>query len=228
MTDKSTWIKFHRKSVSWEWFKDSKTFHVFMYLILMAQFEDTKFRGQEIKRGQLMTGRKKISADTGISEQSIRTALSNLKSTNEITIKSTSKYSIITICNYNEYQKRENNINQQINQQINQRPTSNQPATNHIQEGKELKNEKNINKDKVKKRFSPPSVNDVSEYCISRNNRVNPETWINHYISNGWMVGRNKMKNWKAAVRTWENNDITPDRKDEPTVEELMKFMGRA
>lgn len=55
--------------------------------------------------------------------------------------------------------------------------------------------------------FHPPSISDVSAYCIERKNTVNPQTFINHYESNGWMVGKNKMKDWKAAVRNWEQRE---------------------
>lgn len=133
------WIKLHRKMIDWEWYKDSNTFHLFAHLLFSANYKKTKWRGIEIERGQLLTGRDQLSANTGISTQSIRTSLERLKSTNEITIKSTSKFSIITICNYDKYQDDEKPINQQSNQQSNQQLTSNQPATNHIQESKEGK-----------------------------------------------------------------------------------------
>ena len=58
----------------------------------------------------------------------------------------------------------------------------------------------------TRKRFVPPTLEEVQAYCIERNNNVDAERFINHYTSNGWMVGKNKMKDWKAAVRTWEKN----------------------
>jgi hypothetical protein len=57
------------------------------------------------------------------------------------------------------------------------------------------------------KKFTPPTLQEVIGYCNERKNKVDPQRFINHYTSNGWMVGRNKMKDWKAAVRTRENND---------------------
>ena len=62
--------------------------------------------------------------------------------------------------------------------------------------------------DKPAKRtsFQKPTLEEVMEYCKERGNKVIPEKWYNHYESNGWMVGKNKMKDWKAAVRTWEHN----------------------
>ena len=60
---------------------------------------------------------------------------------------------------------------------------------------------------KPSKRFVPPTVDQVREYCEERGNSVNPQRFVDYYSSNGWMVGKNKMKDWKAAVRTWEQKD---------------------
>ena len=54
------------------------------------------------------------------------------------------------------------------------------------------------------KRFVPPTVDEVRAYCQERGNCVNPQRFVDYYSSNGWMVGKTKMKDWKAAVRTWE------------------------
>ena len=55
-------------------------------------------------------------------------------------------------------------------------------------------------------RFLKPTLEDVATYCKERKNTINPQAFIDHYESNGWKVGRTKMKNWKAAVHTWESN----------------------
>ena len=56
------------------------------------------------------------------------------------------------------------------------------------------------------KRFVPPTVEQVREYCDARGNRIDPAAFVDHYTANGWMRGKNKLKDWKAAVRTWEKN----------------------
>src|SRR5690606_18861827 len=61
-------------------------------------------------------------------------------------------------------------------------------------------------------RFIPPTIEQVIEYCQERNNDVDPNKWIDHYTSKGWIVGKAKMKDWKAAVRTWERNDYGKGR----------------
>jgi len=58
-----------------------------------------------------------------------------------------------------------------------------------------------------KRRFVPPTLDEVTAYCRERGNGVDPETFIDFYTSKGWMVGKNAMKDWKAAVRGWEQRD---------------------
>ena len=60
---------------------------------------------------------------------------------------------------------------------------------------------------KRSKAFVPPTVEEVRAYCIERGNGVDPETFVDFYASKGWMVGKSKMKDWKAAIRTWERSE---------------------
>ncbi len=72
--------------------------------------------------------------------------------------------------------------------------------------------------DKPKRsRFTPPSREEVQAYCLERKNNVNAERFIDYYTSNGWHVGKHKMQDWKAAVRTWEKNGYSKpqDNKNE-------------
>lgn len=101
------------------------------------------------------------------------------------------------VCN-----KVEQGIQQSLMGGIQQRLTNN-IAINNI----ENNIEDSIGKKKVKekaKHFTPPTLEEVEDYCLERNNNVDPERFIDYYTSNGWMVGKNKMKDWKAAIRTWE------------------------
>lgn len=57
-----------------------------------------------------------------------------------------------------------------------------------------------------RKRFEKPTLSQITQYCLERNNNVNAEQFYDYYESNGWKVGKNAMKDWKACVRTWERN----------------------
>ena len=116
-------IKINRNILNWRWYGDDNTFRVFFHLLLKANYKDGEFRQHEVKRGQLITGRKKLAKELEISERQVRTALEHLKTTNEIAITPTSKYSIITINNYEKYQS-------VTNKSTNDRPTNDQQASN--------------------------------------------------------------------------------------------------
>lgn len=67
--------------------------------------------------------------------------------------------------------------------------------------------EKDKDKEKYKRRFTKPTLEDVQAYCQERNKGVDAQKWYDYYSANGWKVGKNPMKDWKAAVRTWERGD---------------------
>lgn len=115
------WIKLHRKMTNWEWFDDHNTFRLFMYLLMTANHTDTEWRGTKVPAGSVLTGRESLAAKTGMSEQQVRTSLRKLKSTGEITSKTTNKFSVISITNWADYQD--------SNQQATSKPTSN-PTNN--------------------------------------------------------------------------------------------------
>ena len=79
-----------------------------------------------------------------------------------------------------------------------------EPST-QVSIGKDSIGKDSIGKDN-NKRFTPPTLEEVRKYCQERNNTVDPETFINFYESKGWYVGKTKMKDWRACVRTWEKN----------------------
>jgi hypothetical protein len=70
---------------------------------------------------------------------------------------------------------------------------------------------------KITKRFYPPTIEEVTAYCRERGNKINPQRFIDHYNSNGWRVGQNPMRDWKASVRTWESRDGGTNEKRIPT-----------
>jgi hypothetical protein len=199
------YIKLFRQIVNWEWYNDSQTLHLFLHLILKANHQENSWQGQTIQRGQLITGRLKLSKETGISQRSIRTCLRRLKATNEITTKTTSRFSLITIVNYEYYQSDTNKAtNKTTNKQSNERPTIDQQSTTN----KNDKNDKNDKDNICTPVFIKPSPQEVNEYTKSIGFILDAEYFIDYYETRGWIVGKNKMKDWKAAIRNWKKNNF--------------------
>lgn len=141
-TTSNGFIKLDRNILNWEWYRNRNVKDLFLHCLLKANHTDKNWEGIVVKRGSFVTGRKILSRELGMSEQQIRTALDKLKATKEITIKSTSQYSILTINNYNLYQS-----NNQL--ATNEQPTSNQRVTT-TKELKKEKKEKNIDFNDIK------------------------------------------------------------------------------
>ena len=140
------WIKLHRQLLEWEWYDDLNTRVLFIHLLLRANHKDNTWHGIDIKCGEVLTGRKKLSKEVGLSEQQTRSSLIKLKSTNEITIKTTNKYSFIKINNWNDYQQ---DNQQTTTRATNKQPTNNQQITTNKND-KKVKNEKNDNIREIK------------------------------------------------------------------------------
>ena len=184
----------YRKFTEWEWYSDISTSRLFLHLILTVNWTDKKWQGICIERGSRVASYQVLSTETGLSVKQVRTAIKKLQSTGEVAIKSTNKYSVFTVKNYDLYQAKGKQEAGERQAEDKQRATT--------KESKEVKKEKNNNI----KRFTPPTHEQVSTYCKERKNTVDAERFLDFYKSKGWMVGKNKMKDWKAAVRNWERS----------------------
>ena len=127
------WVKLYRQITEWEWFTDPPTAHLFVYLLAAANREPTKYKGVEIPAGGLTTSRDALSKATGLSVKQVRTALDHLKRTGEVAIKTTNKYTLVIVNNWDNYQG-------DGQQRANKGPTKGQQrATNKKVRSKEVK-----------------------------------------------------------------------------------------
>ena len=212
-------ILLHRKITEWEWYQNPNTFRVFLHCLLKANFTDGRFEGKDIKRGQFVTSLPSLSDQTSLSIRQVRVALDHLIMTGELTNKSFSKYRIITVVNYDKYQ---NDDRQNDSQMTDKRQTDDSQMTDKCQQyNNNNKNNKN-NKNNNHSIFIPPTKEDVEQYCDEKGIfGFDAERFIDYYTSKGWMIGKNKMKDWKAAVRTWLRNDRERQKQKEQEYEEL-------
>lgn len=118
------WIKIHRKMLNWEWYNNNNVKIVFLHLLLTANHKEKKWQGITIGRGQTLTSIQHLAKETNLTQQQIRTALNKLKLTNEITIKTTNQYTLISIEKYSDYQNDEEINNKQNNTRNNKRRTN--------------------------------------------------------------------------------------------------------
>lgn len=214
------WISLHRQITnSWVW--EDKPFaygQAWTDMLLMANHVNNRYPlGNEIvtlQAGDFVTSELKLMGRWGWSKSKVRRFLQLLESDGMIIKKTDRKKTTITIVNYSKFQ----------NMQTDSRPIKDQSQTDSrpIKDtNNNVNNDNNVNNNIIcsdsaepspkqnNKKFTPPNLEEVQQYCSERNNSVNARTFIDFYESKGWMVGKNKMKDWKAAVRTWERNSKT-------------------
>lgn len=204
-------IKSFRSLLGWRWFKYPATAHLWETIRLLASWQENEKANVILQPGQLITTYPELCEVSGLSYSEVRISIGRLKQTGEIAVKTTNKYSLITVANWEDYQilggkkKRKAAAKNADKRQSN----DSQNADNGVdtllnKEGEEVKEGKN-----GASRFIPPSIDEVRNYCKKRNNKVNPQSFHDFYSANGWVQGRGKpIKDWQAAVRTWERGEM--------------------
>ncbi len=145
MSQKEGFIKLFRNFLDWRWYTDGNTARLFIHLLLNATFKDCELGGEKLGVGQLITGRKKLAEELNLTENQIRTSLSKLEKTGEITIKTTNRFSVITIVKWSNFQQKEYFFTPQS-------PTNHQQTTNKSPHNNNINNINNVNKYYARKR----------------------------------------------------------------------------
>lgn len=221
MADKG-WIKLHRKVLDcWIWKeKPYDKARAWVDLLLLAMHHDKKLLIDNeifvVSRGSFLTSTVKLADRWGWSRNKVLRFLNLLESEQMLNTKRTPKGTLVTIVKYEDFQSNETADETTLGTTIETTlgttdGTPNETADETADEtqnknNKELKNDKNVKNNNIG-RFTPPDVSEVQAYCFERNNNVDAQAFVDFYSSKGWMVGKNKMKDWKAAVRTWERGN---------------------
>ena len=172
------WIKLHRKITEWEWYGDHNTTRLFIHLLATANYKDTKWQGRVIKRGQRVIGRMALAEEVGLSEQTIRTCLIRLKSTSEITTKSTNRFTVLTLENYDYYQSEEQSLTSQITAEL----TSKQPASNQ-----QLTTSKEVKKVRKKEIYKNSDFKQINSKQVSQGKAIKCSA-IEQLTDRSWFV----------------------------------------
>lgn len=201
MAIQNGWVKLHRKITEWEWYQDQNVFRVFLHLLLTANHDDKKWQGKLVKRGQKITSYSHLAHDTGLSVRSVRTAISKLSATGEVTYSNERKYSLITINNWDSYQASD----KQNDTQIDKVATSERQGSDNKQELKELKNDKKV---RNYGEFSNVKLSEkeFETLCdlIGENNTLSLIEEMSDYLASS---GK-RYKSHYAALRNWARRKI--------------------
>ena len=208
------YIKLYRSYIDWEWFSDYKTAHLWTYLLCRAQWEDTRWRGIQIRRGQLLESLPSIASKTGMSVRSVRTALNHLKSTGEVTDEVTGFGRLITIVKYEEYQGQDFEDDRLSDRLSDREPTGYRQGSDReptaYKEVKEVKNNK-----KNKEERAAPTLEEVKQFVKEEGLTIDPARFFNFYESQDWKTSSGyPIRDWKSKARSWQSSE-RPKRKEE-------------
>jgi len=181
------WIKLHRQFLKWEWYDDFNVWKLFLHCLLSANYEDKKWHGVLIKRGEFVTSQKKLALGTKLTIRKIRVALNKLKMTGELTIKTTNKFTLVTVNNYTEYQSNDRQDDKRVT--IKRQSNDKQVTTT-----KEYKNVK-------KKRYTDKnfSLKEVSEKLIQA---------FNLHLKRKFKLSSGLLPNIEYWLETYEPKEI--------------------
>ena len=206
------YIKLHRCLLNHPRSSDPEYVSIWIRMLLLATHTevDKMFGGERIRLrpGQFITSRSSLARQCGVSASKIERVLKWMKIEQQIEQRSSSVSRLITIVNWRQYQTGEQ---QSEHISDSERTASGQRAnTNNKERREECKKKEDTPLNPPRgKSFVRPTLREVSAYCLERGSIVDPVQWFDHYTANGWKVGRNSMKDWKAAVRTWEKRNTS-------------------
>lgn len=191
------YIKLHRQIKEWGWWSDIKTFRLFIYLLISANFTPNIWQGITVEVGQLVTSLESLSRETGLSVQEVRTCLKHLKSTNEITSQTSSKYTVITVNNFAKYQ----DLTQQA---TNDQQATNKQSTNNQQHYKKEKKEK---KEKNISGYAPTPLRGVALPEIGQGDCCVVYDCERHYYPKHWEAEAEDMDWSIEQLVRWRHHD---------------------
>jgi len=199
-----------RRILDWEWFTDPKTAHLWEYLRIKANWKENKWKGLVIHRGQTLETLEGMSSATGLSVKSVRTALNHLISTGEVAEEVTRYGRVITVVNYSKFQDLSVMTGSPDGSNIgNEVASKGQGSGNERAALEQYNNSNKGNNSNNSRTFIKPTIEEIQQYILEKGYHFSSDSFFNHYESNGWMIGKNHMKDWKASCRYWESRQKT-------------------
>ena len=193
------WIKLHRQIFDCSIWNSREAFDkrsAWIDILLSASHKDVKMlvdgKTTIVPKGSYMFSIEKLSARWSWSRNKVKRFLKLLEDEQMVTTERTNRGTLINVVNYNKFQVTENQ-----SEPPNELPDEPPKAEKKTEPKRQI--------------FIPPTVDEVQAYCEQRENGIDAQGFVNFYISKGWMIGKNKMKDWKAAVRTWERLRKQPE-----------------
>lgn len=204
----TTWVKVYRRLTEHWLYRNPAYTNIWLAILFGTNYRASKavIRGEvvEIQRGEMLTSTSRLAMVSNTGRQQVRTFLRLAVADGMITVKSNQSVTIVKVLNYEGLQTGEADGQPTRNQRI----TNGQPTRNHIIRSKEVKKERiereDTRENQQQRKDKPERMADVVAYFETLGMPYNEaQRFVDYYTANGWKVGRNPMKDWKAASRNW-------------------------
>ena len=212
----SGWIKLHRDIQShWIYsFDEPDKSLAWIDLLLLASHSGGSFmvKGKliEYKRGQIAISQITLQKRWRMSQNKVKRLLELLKKQSMIDFKTNELTTIITICNYSSFQDDERTDGRPVERPVERATDDQSNDIIRMKERKECKEDIDIGADapkQTRKKFVPPTLEEVKQFCLEQNLTMNAEKFFYYYEANGWKSGRTKIQKWEMACRNWAASD---------------------
>ena len=224
----SGFILLYRQSIDSEVFSDPHLWHLFSWCLLKANYKDKTYRGTLVPRGSFVSGRHSASEQLGIAGRTWYDRMKKLESMGCISIRANSRFTVIDVENYEQYQSKDGASNSKpttIQQPSNNEPTTNQQPSN-TRVTKEQGNKGTKKQKRERKVFVAPDLETVKKQCEKLEYPIEEgEAFYCFYESKGWMVGRNKMVKWTQALAGWMKRNKRQAAKSPPKTFQEIKII---
>lgn len=201
----SGYIKLYRSLLNWEWYDDINTKTVFLHLLLTVNIAKRQWHGITVPCGSRVSSYAVLASETGLTERQVRTAISHLEATGELTRYKYPNFTVFAINNYDKYQLL-------TDETTGHRQGNDKAATGQRQQNKKIEEDKEDNYlsflDAEKEKNAPPTFEEVQKYAEENGIETDLKRFYTYYEQHQWKTKNgDDITDWTATLRYWEKRD---------------------
>ena len=202
-------IKLFRKFLDWGWYQDINTKVLFIHMLLKANWKDGKFMGTTVPRGSFVSSIRNLAYETGLTEREVRTGISHLKTTGEVTRYKYHKFTVFAINNYDKYQLVTGKATEW-------RQGDDKVATGQRQQNKKIEEDKEdiyLSILDAESQNFPPTLEEIRLFAEQEKIRIDVQKFYDYYTERDWKTKNgNFIRNWKKTLQYWGETEGTPHK----------------
>lgn len=202
----SGYIKLYRSLLSWEWYDDINTKTVFLHLLLTVSIAESQWHGITVPRGSRVSSYAVLAKETRLTERQVRTAISHLEMTGELTRYKHPKFTVFAINNYDKYQLMTDKTTEQ-------RQGDDRETTGWRQQYKKIEEDNYLSILDAESKNFPPTLEEIRLFAEQERIHIDVQKFYDYYTERDWKTKNgNFIRNWKKTLQYWGETEGTPHK----------------